>query len=182
MKRIKKFVKYFGLFLLLLFLFRGFIYRISVNYSKVAVRDNVTLRDKSLINKIEMRTKGSFLDIEEIIDLSNELTSKELSFTFNKVSNNTNSGLKKANCIGYSSLFNSIGNFIIEKQELKDKYEFIHLVGEIDLFGFNIHGLFNSPFFADHDFNEIQFKETGENRFVDPSLRDYFRIESVSSR
>ena len=101
-----------------------------------------------------------------------------------KVSSNQNliSEMKKANCIGYSSLFNSIGNYIIRKQKLTDKYEFIHLIGELDFFGFNIHNLFDSLFFKDHDFNEIKNKLTGEKKFVDPSLRDYLRIEYVRSK
>jgi len=92
------------------------------------------------------------------------------------------SELKKANCIGYSALFNSIGNYLIRKQNLSDKFEFSHLVGKLNVFGFNIHNLFNSPFFRDHDFNEIKNNLTDEKTFVDPSLRDYLRIENVTSK
>ncbi|WP_139062408.1 hypothetical protein [Aquimarina megaterium] len=141
------------------------------------------MTDKNLIEKINEQTENKTLSIEEIIELSNRMTSEELNFTFDKISSNPNlvSELKKANCIGYSSLFNSIGNYIIGKQKLTDKYEFKHLVGKLDFFGLDIHKLFNSPFFKDHDFNEIKNKLTNEKIYVDPSVRDYLRIDNVTS-
>ncbi len=183
MSKLKKAIKYFGIFIILIILFRGFLYRISVNYLKIKVRNNITLTDKNLIKEIDKRTNEKILSIEEIIKLSNIITSEKLNFTFNKVSSNPNlvCELEKANCIGYSYLFNSIGNYIIEKQNLSDKYEFKHLVGKLYFFGLDIHKLFNSPFFKDHDFNEIRNKQTDEKKYVDPSLRDYLRIENVTS-
>ncbi|WP_442267415.1 hypothetical protein [Tenacibaculum sp. ZS6-P6] len=141
------------------------------------------MTNQNLINEIDNQIEGKKLSIEEIIALSNRITSEKLKFTFKKVSSDPNlvSEFGKANCIGYSSLFNSIGNYVIIKQKLTDKYECIHLVGELDVFGFNVHDLFDSQFFKNHDFNKIEIKETGEKRFVDPSLRDYLRIESVMS-
>lgn len=141
------------------------------------------MTDKNLIKEINERTENKILSIEEIIKFSNSITSEKLDFTFDKVPSNPNlvAELKKANCIGYSSLFNSIGNYIIRKQKLTDKYEFTHLVGKLNIFGINLHNLFNSPFFKTHDFNEIRNKQTDEKKFVDPSLRDYFSIEYVTS-
>lgn len=184
MNKLKKNSTYFGVLLIVTILFRSFLFRSSVNYSKISVRDNVILTDKNLINEIDKKTEKKMLTIEEIIKLSSDITNEKLKFTFKKTSSNPNisSKLKKANCIGYSSLFNSIGNYIIRKQKMINKYEFIHLVGKLDVFGFNIHNLFNTPFFKDHDFNEIAFKKTGENKFIDPSLRDYLRIEYVTSK
>ena len=181
MKKLKKIIKYFGVLILLLILFRGLLYRTFVNYSEVEVRKSITLTNQNLIKEIKKETVGKRLNIEEIITLSNKITSEKLTFTFDKVSSNPNLTfeLKKANCIGYSSLFNSIGNYIIKEQKLTNEYEFIHLVGELDIFGFNVHNLFNSLFFKDHDFNEIENKHTRESTFVDPSLRDYLRIEYV---
>ena len=178
-----KIIKYFGIFIILLILFRGFLYRTLVNYSKVNVRNNITLTNKNLIQEIDKRTNGKILSIEEITKLSNSITSEKLNFTFGKISNNPNNAaeLKKANCIGYSALFNSIGNYIIVKQNMTNKYEFNHLVGRLDVFGLDIHSLFDSPFFRDHDFNEIRNKQTDEKIYVDPSLRDYLRIGYITS-
>ena len=110
--KLKKTIKYFGIFIFLIMLLRGFLYRISINYLEVCTRNNITLTDKKLINEIDNRTSDKILRIEEIIELSNKITSEKLDFTFNKVSSNPNLAyeLEKANCIGYSSLFNSIVN------------------------------------------------------------------------
>lgn len=184
MKRFKKIIRNIGIIIILLILFRGFLYRVFVNYSKVSSRNKITLTDKNLITELDAQLGGKILSIKEIISLSNKMTSKKLSFTFQKVPSNPNkiSELQTANCIGYSSMFNSIGNYLITKQHQNDTYEFNHFVGEIDVLGFNIHNLFNSPFFKDHDFNEIKNSQTGEKIFVDPSLRDYIRIEHVTSQ
>ena len=136
-----------------------------------------------MIQEIRNEIEGKTLSIDEIIKLSNEKTSEHLEFTFNIVSSNPNSvfEMKKANCIGYSSLFNSIGNYIVRRQNLTSKYEFRHLVGELDFFGFSVHKLFNNTFYKNHDFNEIYDKQSEEKLFVDPSVRDYLRIEYVRS-
>ena len=184
MKRLKNSIKYLAIIILLIIPFRGFLFRTSVNYSEIDHRKNVELTDKKLIAEINNQTKGKVLNIEEIIELSNEITSDNLAFSLHRVSSNANAVYisKKANCIGYSSLFNSIGTYMLQQQQQTDTYEFIHLVGALDVLGFNIHNLFDNPFFKDHDYNEIINKKTHTKLFVDPSLRDYLRIEYVSSR
>ncbi|WP_158973634.1 hypothetical protein [Cellulophaga sp. L1A9] len=184
MNRFKKIIKYLSLLILLLILSRGVLFRTLVKYSEVDRRKNSVLTDKNLIAEINYQTEGKVLNIEEIIALSNEITSDTLAFSLNKVSSNANSVYtsKKANCIGYSSLFNSVGNYILAEQKLTDSYEFIHLVGALNVLGFNIHNLFDNPFFKDHDYNEIKYKKMNTKLFVDPSLWDYLRIEYVSSQ
>ena len=159
MKRFKKIIKYLGIVILLLIFFRGFLYRMSINYSTVRSRENISLTDEKLILQINEQIENKILNIEQIIKLSNSITSEQLNFTFGKASANPNalSELEKANCIGYSALFNSIGNYIIRKQNVADQYAFVHLIGKLDVFGYDIHSLFDSPFFKDHDFNEIQY-------------------------
>jgi len=184
MKRLKKIIKYIGLLILLLFFARRFIYQSLMNYVMIDVRQNVTLIDKKLLNEIDKKTPNKTMNIEDIINLSNEITSQKLSFTFNKVSNNPNKIYKtgKANCKGYSSLFNSIGNYLVSKQKLADKYEFRHLYGKIDILGMNIHKFSTSPFFKFHDYNVIINKQTREKIYIDPSLNDYLGIDYVRSK
>ena len=184
MSKLNKIIKGIGVLVILLILFRGFLYRNIVNYSKIEARNNVNLTDKVLIKEIDQQIEKNILTIEEIIELSNKITSEKLKFTFSKVPSNPNLifKTKKANCIGYSSLFNSIGNYILKKQKMTNEYEFNHLVGKLYIFGFNIHNLLSSPFFRDHDFNEIRYKKTNNKKHVDPSLRDYLRIEYVNSK
>lgn len=184
MKRLKIIAKYLFLVLLLVFLFRGFLYRYLINYSIVGVRRNHLLVDTDLFLEIDKQTIGEKQKIDEIVQLSHRITSKKLRFTFTKVEDNSNSVLrgKRANCVGYASLFNSIFNYIIKKQKLSDSYECVHLVGKLDFLGMDIHKLFDSPFFKDHDFNSIRNKITEEKKFVDPSLRDYLYIDYVTCK
>ena len=88
---------------------------------------------------------------------------------------------KKANCIGYSSLFNSIVEHLIKEQNAENDYRARHLIGRLEFVGFDLHQLFKDPFFQDHDYNEIENIHTKERIYVDPSLSDYFRINRVSS-
>ncbi len=171
------------IFMILLIAFRGLLYRTAINYTNIETRKSEVLTNQNLIDEINLLTEGKVLDIEHIIKLSNRLTSEKLKFTFQKSIGNPNKVLvtKNANCVGYAALFNAIGNHLLEKQKLTNKYEFSHLVGKLEIFDCDIHELMNDSFFNDHDYNQIRNKVTDERLFVDPSLRDYFGIERVSS-
>lgn len=182
--KLKKSTKLFLITLLILYFFKGIIYRFTVNYSIINTRAHIELNAPSLHRKIDSLIYEKTLNIHQIIKLTNSLTSEELSFTFNKVTNNANKVLKnkKANCIGYSSLFNSIGNYILKQKKLNHLYKFKHLVGKLTVLGFDLHQFINNPFFRDHDFNEIKNIKTGAIYFVDPSLSDYFYIDAVTCK
>lgn len=182
LKKIRKIIKYLGAILLFIVLFRGPLYRIIIKYNIVQNRSEITLTDKSIIEKIDSLTLNNDLNISDIIDVSNAITTNKLDFTFKKVSSNPNVIVNegRANCIGYASLFNSITNYIIYKQGLGNKYKCAHVVGELKFLGADLHAIFNSPFFKNHDFNKILLKEENTYMYIDPSLYDYFWIESVS--
>ena len=184
MKRVKKILKYLGIIIIILILFRGFLYRTFINYSKIDSRVEITLTDQELISEIDNQLSGKTLEISEIVDLSRKISRQRLAFTFENVSSNPNglSTLRNANYVGYSSLFNSIGNYILKKQNMTETYKFNHLVGKLDCLGMDIHDFINHPFFKDHDFNEIVDLRTGKKTFVDPSLNDYLRITTVSCK
>lgn len=184
MKKINKYTKIVIIIIVLVFMFRGLIYRKLVFYNKIGKRENIRLINKDLVKIIDNRINHKILNIDEIIKITNEITSQQLSFSFNKTTSNPNEilKLKKANCIGYSSLFNTIGNYIIGKQKLTNKYEFIHLIGKIEVLNYDVHNLFDNAFFKNHDYNEIVNKKTHQKIFVDPSLYDYLRIKNVTSK
>jgi len=100
------------------------------------------------------------------------------------VSNNPNKvwSDKKANCIGYSALFNSIVNHLIVQQDQERLYKARHLKGQLYFLGINVHPLFDSPFFKDHDFNEIENRMEGVKIYVDPSVSDYLGIKEIRSK
>jgi len=179
----RKFLRYVFIFLLIIFCFKGIIYRLCINYTIINTRTTIVLSDIDLQNEVDNKIRKKKLTINDIIKLTNTLTSNHLKFTFNKTSSNSNivSKNKKANCIGYAALFNSIGNYILKKQQLTNTYKFTHVVGKLDFLGFDIHQLINNPFFKDHDFNKVENLKTGKTYFIDPSLTDYFYIDFVKS-
>ena len=49
----------------------------------------------------------------------------------------------KANCIGYSALFNAVAHYIIKETKAEDRYQAKHLVGRIHFLGVDLHLLFH---------------------------------------
>ena len=182
MKRVPKFIKSIFLICIALFLFRSTLSNALVKYQEVGERSEVEIVNKTLIQKIESRSKYHIIDFAKVISIANEITTQELSFTFGEVSNNPNEIIdsNRANCIGYSSMFNSIANYLIKNNSLESKIQAKHKIGQLLLLGIDIHQFFSNPFFKDHDFNEIVDLETGKSVFVDPTVSDYLRIKKVS--
>ncbi|HHB52226.1 MAG TPA: hypothetical protein ENK75_04175 [Saprospiraceae bacterium] len=178
----KKTLKIIGISILILILFRGIIYRLAINYSEIGNRQEIKVTNKKLIDKIVKKSKDRKIDLREIAEIADEITKSELEFTTNRASNNPNELIdaNQANCIGYSAMFNSIANYLIRKNGLQNEIEAEHKIGELDLFGINLHQFFDSPFFRDHDFNEITNQKTGEKIFIDPSVSDYLRINRIT--
>ncbi|QHI36063.1 hypothetical protein IMCC3317_14160 [Kordia antarctica] len=183
MRNLKKYLNRILVSGILLFIFKGFLYRNLVAYTKIETRKNYAITNKNIIQSIEKYTNDEELTIDDIIEISNKITSKELEFTLHETSNNPNLNFEtnKANCIGYSSLFNAVGNYILQQQNLSETYEFRHVVGKMKFLGYDIHNIFKSPFFKDHDYNEIINKKIGAKHYVDPSLYDYTWINRVTA-
>lgn len=177
----KKFLKVSGVILLLLILFRGVIYRSLISYKEINERPKVEVVNAILKEKIENNLKGKTIGFAEVIKISNEITCELLSFSSNATTNNSNElvNVKKANCIGYSAMFNSVANYIIESKGLQTQIMAQHKVAKLELLGYDVHQLFNDPFYANHDYNVIINKSNGEVYLTDPSLRDYFYINEV---
>ncbi|WP_025741814.1 hypothetical protein [Aquimarina pacifica] len=114
--------------------------------------------------------------------MADEITKTELKFTTNRASNNPNIliNTRKANCVGYSAMFNSIANFLIKNNDLENKIKAEHKIGKLDFLGINIHQFFKGTFFRDHDFNELTNKETGKKIVIDPTVSDYLRINRIT--
>jgi hypothetical protein len=179
----KKTLKIIGISILILILFRGFIYRLLINYNEIGERAVIEITNQELINKIESKSTSREIDFEEIISIANSITIEELRFTGNRASNNPNELMnsRQANCIGYSAMFNSIANYLIKENGLSQEIESRHKISQLDLLGINLHQFFENSFFRDHDFNEIENLKTGEIMSVDPSANDYLGIKKVSS-
>ena len=178
----KKAVKCFGVILLILVLFRGFIFRCLIGYKEIGTRPLVELIDKRLIEAIEAESGNSPLDISEVIDIANSVTSQGLSFTFNKATSNPNElvNTKRANCIGYSAMFNAVANYLIDKNQLQADLKVEHKIGRIEFLGHDIHQYFDNSFFKNHDFNMVTDLKNGIKISIDPTLCDYLWIRAVT--
>lgn len=153
-----------------------------LSYSIIKTRKSNKLKNDSLKIIIDSwLEQNKDADINELIDFNLEQTKNILSFTFDKCSSDPATIIKtgKANCIGYSALFNSLMNYTLSKRELNNKYECYHYVGKIYYAGENINSLFNDPFFKDHDFNMIKDIKNKKQIAVDPSLYEYLGIKRV---
>lgn len=178
----KKFLECTLIVCILLLIFKGFLYRNLITYTKIGSRKNYKITNEKIIQNIEEYIKDKELTIDDIIEISNKITSEKLKFATKKTSNNPNINfeIKKADCIGYSSLFNTVGNYILQQQNLSETYEFKHVVGKMKFLGYDIHNMFKKPFFKYHDYNEVVNKKTGEKQYTDPSLYDYTWIDRVT--
>lgn len=179
-----KTLKIIGIAVLMLILFRGIVFRLVVKYDEIGNRSRIEITNKNLIEEIEKEYKNRRIDLEEISGIADLITKKKLEFTMNRVSNNPNEliNTNQANCIGYSAMYNSIANYLIEKESLEDEIEAKHKIGRLELLGINIHQFFDNPFFRNHDFNEITNKKTGEKISIDPTVSDYLWIRRISRK
>lgn len=177
-------LKTIGVSILILLLFRGIIFRWVIKYDEIGSRSEIEITNGHLIEKIERHSKNKEIDLNEILEIADEITNEELKFTTNRASNNPNTliNTNQANCVGYSAMFNSIVNHLIRKYKLQDEIEAEHKIGQLELFGSNLHQYFASPFFKDHDFNQITNKKTGDKIFIDPSVSDYLWIKRVGKK
>jgi len=163
-------------------LFRGWIYRNLITYTNTGSRENIKITNTRLLEKIRVKSSNKTITIENIIHIARSVTIKELGFSKNQFSRNPNDLMdsKKANCVGYAAMFNSIANHLIRANNLEQKYAAEHRIGNLELIGFNLNQLFTSPFFRDHDYNEIIDLRTRNIIAIDPSVSDYLGIKFVS--
>ena len=175
----KKTVQIGGLICLLAVLFRGPVFRLAIGYTEIGSRPAIKITNKDLLQKIKDKAAGKQIDADEVIRIATEITTEELHFTTDQASNDPNVLVKtnKANCVGYSALFNSVANELIREQGLAGRVTAEHKIGKLDLFGMDLHQFFAGSFFKDHDFNLVVSSE--REVAVDPSVCDYFWIEEV---
>jgi hypothetical protein len=153
-----------------------------LSYSIIKTRQIKSLKNDSLENVINTwLEQNENANINDLVDFNLELTKNQLNFIFDKCSSDLSTIIKthKANCIGYSALFNSLMNYTLTKKQLHKRYKCLHYVGKIYYAGQNINDLFNDPFFKDHDFNMVKDKENKNNIVVDPSLYEYLGIKRI---
>lgn len=174
----KKFLKIILACFLLLLLTKNWLYRNTIHYTPIKERKSIQLTDQKLIKLLQNELKNTRITTDRIIQIASETTNQTLAFTFQKASANPNELAKtgKANCIGYSAMFNAIINFLITETNFENELSARHLVGKMDFLGINLHQFFTDAFYKDHDYNRIENRVTGKISIIDPSINDYFRL------
>ena len=179
MKKIKKWLLGMVFIFIVCVLFRGWLFRTTIQYNEIGERELIELTNEEIISELEKYENLSFIEIKE---LAAEITNAKLKFSIGKVSGNPNDVLEngKANCIGYSALFNSIAKYLIKQQNEENKIQTRHLIGKVEFLGMDVHQISDNPFFKDHDFNVIEDLETGEKIYFDPSVSDVLKIKRTN--
>ncbi len=183
MKLIKRTLLTILILIIVGLLFRGSIYRQLVTYKSIGQRKTYSAVDDKLIEYIEMNIDDTKdLDIKDIIKRGLSITSRQLIFSTTKNDDNPNTLInsKTANCVDYASFFATTCNYLLQKNNLENIWAAKPQIGQIFLFGSNIHKYFDSPFFKDHDFVTIENEKTGEVFAVDPIVKDYLFIDFIS--
>ena len=167
-------VSVFIIVIIILVIFRSFLFNVFFKYQIVGQREISTMQNK---NSTDIKENN----VQEIIEYNLDKTSSILSFTFDKCENNPEKLIKtqKANCIGYSALLASSIINSIETNNFNTEWKVKHQVGEIYFLNININQYLKSDFFKDHDFVTIENIKTKEIIAVDPTLYDYFRINNI---
>jgi hypothetical protein len=131
----------------------------------------------------DKKKKSTFENDQEIIDFSLNKTADLLSFTTSKCETKAYSLVKggKTNCIGYAGLCNFICDSNLRKLP-GEKFISGTYTAQLYIFGYNIHHLFNSPFWKDHDVVVITNTTTGKRTLLDPTLYDYTGVGIVRER
>lgn len=166
----------------MIILFRGWLYRNIVSYRIIGERTVYIANNKQFIQYIDENDRKN-ADIEAIIKSSLRITSKKLTFGTGKTEYDPNKLIysKKANCIGYALFYCAVCNDLLKKHHLSN-WEACPGIGQLYVFGVNIHHYLHHPFLKDHDFVLIENKKTHKQFSVDPSLYDYLYINLVTCK
>jgi len=162
---------------------RAPLYRWAFAYRAIGTRTSYQAKDTTLTHFIESKADQELTDsLSEIISLSLAATREKLDFSAAKSDNDPNLLIHshRANCIGYAAFFTTTCNHLLAHRRLSDQWIARPLVGQLFLFGHNIHKYFSDPFFYDHDFAVVENVRTGQTYAVDPSMSDCLLIDYVT--
>lgn len=177
----KKALKVIGIAILTIIIFRGFIFRVLIQYKAIGTRPLIEIHDKKLIQKINSQSINRQIDLEAIAEIADKITTEELKFTTAHASNDPNELIqtKYANCVGYAAMFNSIANYLIQERKLTKEIQATHQIGQLECLGVNLHQYVTRSFFKDHDFNTLKNINKNTEISLDPSISDYLWIERI---
>lgn len=170
------------IFIFLLVLFRGQLFRLCVGYVPVGERTILSVNNPELQGEIALWAAANpEASVKKRIVYSRKLTAKSASFVMRSASGQPDDVYhsKQANCVGYARLFAGILEEVNKELGEERSVSQAILIGELSLFGQSLHQLSNDPFWRDHDYNRVKDLETGEVYFLDVTLYDYFGVRWV---
>ena len=170
--------------LVLLILFRGPLYRSMVQYRVIGERNSLPFTQEARQACLNaMPDSTSIIDIDDAIAFARDLTADSLSYAFTNTSNDPSALLlsgHRAHCVGYAALFTAACNAAIEHGGLHADFRCHQRVAKLYVFGEDVHALFSSPFFKDHDICLIECTITGKTIAVDPTVSDILWINQIA--
>jgi hypothetical protein len=172
--------------LVLLFLFKGNIYRMAVKYEDAGSRKSYEIKDDNLAAYINQslpndESLDATINIDRIIDLSQEITIKTLDFSLEAQESNPQKLIvtTEANCVGYAAFTAAVGNYLLRRFGMNKEWDAKPKKGKLYLFGNNMHKGVKNGWFKDHDFVVFRNKDTKEEIYADPTVHEYFGIKRV---
>ena len=164
--------------ILLVLLFRGYLFRTLVRYQENNELEKIPLTNETLRDQI--KSIQSQEDIEDLIKIALVLTADHLHFRSQASSVDPNQLFRPTSspthCVGYSAFFATIFQQLLQQHNWQDSYQVQHLRGHLTLLGFDLHQFNDDPFFQHHDYNRIIEISTGKQWVVDIAVYDYFGI------
>lgn len=155
-----------------LWLTKAWTFRSFVHYRIVGERGEV--------RPIPVSTFGS-MDLDLAIDAALDTTAVRLHFSTGAVSNDPRKlgQGSPANCIGYAALCAALLKGQLETAGLGGRYVVEPVIGKLYVGDHDLHVLFKSPFWKDHDVVRIKDRETGAEVLIDPTLYDAIGVGRV---
>ena len=119
--------------------------------------------------------------VDGILQAALDTTADRLHFSTGRVTSDPRELVpgSAANCIGYAALFAALVEEDLARAELADRYAVQQVVSKLHIGSWNMHSLFDDPFWKDHDIVRITDKATGTTILIDPVLYDVAGIDRV---
>jgi hypothetical protein len=161
--------------LLVMWFFRAAAYRSLVHYKIVGQRPPVPALALPA-------TEPAGLD--HAIAAALDSTAARLHFSTGKVNSDPALLMQggPANCIGYAALCAALLKGQLEAAGLGDRFMVEPVIGKLYMGDQDLHALFTSPFWKDHDVVRIRDTASGMELLLDPTLYDAVGIGRVSGR
>lgn len=182
-----KAIRYFLFFLLLLFLLRGPLFRLCVQYvcteeRAIPVATNANLRAEVLAAAQQLPADDGLAWAY----YAQDFTAKQLKFrpSANQAHPDEAYESGQAHCVGYAALMAAVLRTIQQEKHKTGHEPSVRVTqcrGDLYLFGcLRLTGPQRPPFFRDHDYVKVELLAAQTSFIFDPSVYDYLWIKRVA--